>query len=445
MAAYLIHGLVVALFAGLVARAFWVDGPFAWSAGLVYVGYDTFLLGFTAVQTWRLRRARPRRVGDAARPTLGVLIAAYNEASVLPATLAALAAQTDRPDRVFVADDGSGDDTGAVVRESAAALGLEVGWLRLPRGGKARALNAALLACETDLVMTVDADTLLAPGAVAAMRGAFARDPGLVAATGVLRPICGAGVAAQMFQWFQTYEYVRNFLSRYAWMRADGLLLISGAFAGFRRAPVVEVGGFDTDCLVEDYELIHRLRRYSAQAGLGWHTAVLGEAVATTEAPGDVRAFLRQRRRWFGGFLQTQYWYLEMVGNPAFGRLGTAMLPVKAADTLQPLYGLLAAGLLGFYLVTGRFWILVPAGAVTLGKVGVDLAFHLWSVRLYRRWVGRGAGVSYGMAFLAAVTEPLLFQPVRHLGAALGWVVFFSGSRRWGKQRRVALAGIAAG
>ncbi|MFM9785710.1 glycosyltransferase, partial [Streptomyces scabiei] len=88
----------------------------------------------------------------------------------------------------------------------------------------------------------------------------------------------------------------RNFLSRYAWMQERGLLLISGAFAAFRREAVVRVGGFDPDCLVEDYELIHRLYRHSADHDLGWTIRVIGGATARTDAPASPMAFLRQRR-----------------------------------------------------------------------------------------------------------------------------------------------------
>jgi cellulose synthase/poly-beta-1,6-N-acetylglucosamine synthase-like glycosyltransferase len=448
----LIHGGVALLWLALFARAFVVDGLFAWSTGLVYIGYDTLLLVFVFIQTLALLRpAAPP--ADAVRVSLGVIIAAHNEAAVLPTTLTAMAAQADPAELVVVADDGSTDGTAALLTaqygltppplgglSEASPVYPALRWLRLPHGGKARALNAAMVGIDTEMVLTVDADTHLEPGALAAMRAAFTADPALVAATGVLTPVCGPSVSGRLFELFQTYEYIRNFLSRYAWMRLDSLLLISGAFAGFRRAAVVAVGGFDTECLVEDYELIHRLRRHATLNGLGWTTAVLGQARARTEAPGTVTAFLRQRRRWFGGFLQTQLWYRAMVGDRRYGWLGLAMLPVKAVDTLQPLYGLTAITLLLAYLVHGRFALAVPVFGVIFAKIVIDFAFHLWSVVLYRRWVDADSRARLWVAVLASLVEPFTFQVLRHLGASWGWVVFLTGARSWGVQRRVGFA-----
>jgi hypothetical protein len=132
-----------------------------------------------------------------------------------------------------------------------------------------------------------------------------------------------------------------------------------------------------------------------------------------------------------------------MVGNPAYGRLGTWMLPVKAADTLQPIFGLTAFALLLDYVVTGRLAILVPVGGIILGKIAIDLCFHLWSVHLYRRWTGGKTGNSFAYAFLAAIVEPFSFQLLRHLGATLGWVMFLGRQRGWGRQVRVGLVGSA--
>ncbi len=444
-ASILIHGAVLAVWIALFANAFLGKGIAGWSVGIVYIGYDTALLVFTFVQSWTLRRPAVPVLPAVAdnRPSLTVIIAAYNEAAVLASTIAALARQSSPPDAIVIADDGSSDGTAAML---GAEFGLRAApgeisavsnvipglrWLPLPHAGKAAALNQALAHVSTELFVTVDADTKLDRDAIAAMRQAFAAMPGLVAATGVLTPVCERTGSGRVFQWFQTYEYVRNFLSRYAWGRMDALLLISGAFAGFRREAVITVGGFDADCLVEDYELIHRLRRYGYLHRLGWHSLALGSARATTSAPATTLRFLRQRRRWFGGFLQTQFWYRDMVGNARYGRLGTWMLPVKAADTMQPIYGLFAFALLIFYIVTGRAAVLIPVGGFIIGKIILDLAFHAWSIRLYRNWTGGDTRINFGMALLAAILEPFSFQLLRHLGASWGWVWFVTGRRSW--------------
>ena len=77
-----------------------------------------------------------------------------------------------------------------------------------------------------------------------------------------------------------------------------------------------------------------------------------------------------------------------MVGERRYGRLGTLMLPVKTVDTLAPVYGLTALGLLAYFLITWRTDVLVPVAVVVGVKLLVDVVFMLWSVRRYRRWVG---------------------------------------------------------
>jgi cellulose synthase/poly-beta-1,6-N-acetylglucosamine synthase-like glycosyltransferase len=451
----LIHLGVVALWFVLFARAFFLHGALAWSTGIVYVLYDTVLLLFVGYKTLPLLRAHARPQPDAGAlvlPSLGVIVAAHNEAQVLPITLSALMNQQHGPAQIVIADDGSSDATAALLTQrfglSAAPEGVlsapsslypQLMWLRVPHGGKARALNAAITVMSTDTVMTVDADTLLAGDATYAMRRAFARAPNLVAAAGILVPVCGKSLSGRLFQWFQTYEYMRNFIARFAWMRADSLLLISGAFASFRRDALLAVGGFDPQCLVEDYELIHRLRRYSVDHQLGWDVQVIGDAHAQTDAPSTLRTFMRQRRRWFAGFLQTQYWNRDMTGNRRYGTLGMVMLPVKAIDTVQPLYGLTAFALLLGFVCGGRGAIVLSIFSVIGAKTLFDLLFYLWSIHLYRRWTGDRESSSIGMATLAALAEPFTFQLLRHVGAALGWLQFMRGGRTWGKQHRAGL------
>jgi cellulose synthase/poly-beta-1,6-N-acetylglucosamine synthase-like glycosyltransferase len=456
LASVLIHGSVVVLWLVLFARAFFLQGVVAWSTGIAYVVYDTLLLAFVGYKSWALVKP-PQPLDRTQRadglPSIGVIVASHNEATVLPNTLGRLLGQSHGPSQIIIADDGSTDGTVRLLTErfglekpaegqlsEPSALYPELYWLRVPHGGKARALNAAIGLVTTKIVMTVDADTRLAEDACLAMRSAFSARSSMVAAAGILVPVCSKTMSGRFFQWFQTYEYIRNFIARFAWMRADSLLLISGAFACFRTDALLAVGGFDPQCLVEDYELIHRLRRHAVDHGLNWDVRVVGNAHAVTDAPSSLHTFMRQRRRWFAGFLQTQYWNRDMTGNRRYGTLGMLMLPVKAFDTVQPIYGLTAFALLLGFIVDRRGLIVLPIFSVIGGKILIDFAFHLWTVHLYRRWTGNRAGSSLWMAVLASIAEPFTFQLLRHAGAALGWVDFLGGAKKaWGVQNRAGL------
>jgi glycosyltransferase involved in cell wall biosynthesis len=449
-----IYVAVVGVWVAVTTAAWFAHGLFAWTVGLLYVLYDTLLLLYVARKTSYIlhrdpgigrARAAAACVEAGGELSIGFIIAAYNEAPALPATIEALLPQLGARDVVLVVDDGSTDDTAKVL---AGRFGLE--WpaplavgrsprhaclrvLRIHHAGKARALNAGLARVRTDLIVTLDADTTVAPTAIASLRAAFAADPAMVAACCVIRPVCAASAFAGFFQWFQTYEYIRAFCSRIAWMRADALLLVSGAFAGFRRAAVSTVGGFDPQCLVEDYELIHRLHRFSSDRALNWHVCVLAGPRAVTDAPASLPSFLRQRRRWFAGFLQTQYWNCDMTFNHRYGTVGTWMLPIKALDTMQPIFGLTAFILLVAFALLGRLTVVVPVLAVILSKIGIDLFFHVWWVHVYGRWTGaRADRGGLGLALLAAIAEPFSFQLMRHTGAAWGWFSFVTRRQHWG-------------
>jgi hypothetical protein len=119
------------------------------------------------------------------------------------------------------------------------------------------------------------------------------------------------------------------------------------------------------------------------------------------------------------------------------------MLPIKALDTLQPIYGLTAFALLLFYVATARGSLLVPVGGVILAKIALDFAFHLWSIHLYRRWVDPCTTARTGRSLLASLAEPFTFQILRHAGALLGWVAFLTGGRRWDPPNRRPSASIS--
>lgn len=124
----------------------------------------------------RRRRALPT---PGHRPLVTVLVCTYNRAQYLPAALASALAQT-WPCEVVVVDDGSTDDTAAVL-----ARFPTVRAVHLPENrGKPAALARGLAEARGDAVLVLDDDDLLLPGAVNVLAAALFADPELVAVWG---------------------------------------------------------------------------------------------------------------------------------------------------------------------------------------------------------------------------------------------------------------------
>ncbi|MBW6528010.1 glycosyltransferase family 2 protein [Sphingomonas sp. RHCKR7] len=109
------------------------------------------------------------------------VIAYYNEQAYLADTLASLAAQTLRPFRLVLVDNGSTDSSAAIAR-AFASDGIELVHLTEPRPGKIMALERAMAAIATDYVAFGDADTFYPPHYLATAEAALDVDPRVVAA-----------------------------------------------------------------------------------------------------------------------------------------------------------------------------------------------------------------------------------------------------------------------
>lgn len=101
-----------------------------------------------------------------------IVVDNYNYARYLPAAIASARAQTHPRVNVIVVDDGSSDDSRAVLERYRE----EVTVLLKENGGQASALNAGFERCKGDVVIFLDADDTLAPTAAAAVAATFAAD-----------------------------------------------------------------------------------------------------------------------------------------------------------------------------------------------------------------------------------------------------------------------------
>jgi peptidoglycan/xylan/chitin deacetylase (PgdA/CDA1 family)/glycosyltransferase involved in cell wall biosynthesis len=189
------------------------------------------------------------------QPELSILIATHDRPEKLQRCLASLAAQSADPPsfEVIVADDGSPASTAATVEAFDAPWTLRL--LRLPKGGKPAALNAAIEAAAAPACVFLDDDILASPDLVSAHLAAHREDP-LTLAIGRLiqrSPSAGSWLeCAHAATWNQHYDELAK-------RGADWPDTYGGNFSA-PREKLREVGGFDAELeAIEDIELGYRL------------------------------------------------------------------------------------------------------------------------------------------------------------------------------------------
>lgn len=106
-------------------------------------------------------------------PGVSVIIPAYNASRWLNETLATAANQTFTDIEIIVVDDGSTDDTAAIV-ERWAGRDSRIRLIRQQNGGVARARNTAIAAASAPFVAPLDADDLWHPTRLEKHMAAFA-------------------------------------------------------------------------------------------------------------------------------------------------------------------------------------------------------------------------------------------------------------------------------
>jgi cellulose synthase/poly-beta-1,6-N-acetylglucosamine synthase-like glycosyltransferase/peptidoglycan/xylan/chitin deacetylase (PgdA/CDA1 family) len=243
------------------------------------------------------KRRERKRSADAWTPqSVCVVIPAFNEGAVICKSIRAVLASRLEGFKVLVLDDGSSDRTAEIVRKAFGGSG-RVSVVTKPNGGKWSALNAALRHTDAEIVVTIDADTVLEPDALPLLVRHFA-DPRVAAVAGA--PVVGNRI--NLLTRLQALEYAINQnLDRRALEVVNGITVVPGAVGAWRRVALLGIGGFGPDTLAEDADATVALEL------AGWRVLSEPKAVAHTEAPQTVRAFLKQRLRWMFGTLQVAF------------------------------------------------------------------------------------------------------------------------------------------
>jgi len=268
---------------------------------------------------WQRFVSAPKRAAGWApdfTPRVTALVPAYKEEVVIIRTVRSLLRQDYPALDIIVIDDGSPDRTADVV---AATFADEprVMLLRKSNGGKSSALNVGFARATGEIIVAVDADTVIAPQAIRALVQPM-QDPRVGAVAGNAK----VGNRVNLVTRLQAIEYVTSQnLDRRAFELLNGITVVPGAIGAWRRDLVRGVGGFSHATLAEDQDLTMTLLR------LGYRVAYADAAVAYTEAPDTLSALARQRFRWSFGTLQCAWKHRAALFSRQAGGLGFIGLP----------------------------------------------------------------------------------------------------------------------
>jgi cellulose synthase/poly-beta-1,6-N-acetylglucosamine synthase-like glycosyltransferase/peptidoglycan/xylan/chitin deacetylase (PgdA/CDA1 family) len=303
--------------------------------GIVLVSGRAAIIGLLAL----IEKLRPDHVVmPDPTPSVTVLIPAHNEESVIVQTLTSVLLSDLKDLQVIVVDDGSTDKTGELL-DTNFSHEPRVRIIHQANRGKAAALHLAMSQADTEIVVTIDADTEIEPDAISKLVRHFS-DPKVGAVAGNVK----VGNRSRWLTRWQALEYITSQnMEKRAFDLLNCITVVPGALGAWRKKAIEAAGGITADTVAEDADLTIAIRR------LGWRVTYDEEAIAWTEAPEKAGQLIRQRFRWTFGTLQSFWKHGDTLLRPKYGTLGWIALPnifvfQLALPLISPIIDLLFLG-----------------------------------------------------------------------------------------------------
>lgn len=292
---------------------------------------------------------------------ISIIVPAYNEEVTILSTIESLR-KLDYPEiEIVVVNDGSKDDTCKIVIEhynlkkvkrpvrkmvqckDVIDIYENNGDIRIilvdkENGGKSDALNMGINICRYPLFICVDADSALQHDSLKKIVAPFMESDEVIAVGGNIKvanqvvikdgKIVKMNTPKKLIVIFQIIEYFRVFLtSRVAFNHINANLIISGAFGIYSKKAVIDVGGYSTDIVGEDMDLVVKLHCFFRKNKLPYKITYVPDAICWSQVPEKLSVLKAQRKRWHVGLGQALRAHSFMMLRPAYGSVGMLAYP----------------------------------------------------------------------------------------------------------------------
>lgn len=408
---------------------------------------------------------------------VSIIVPAYNEEAGIVASVRSLLSIDYPSFEIIVVNDGSKDDTiekmithyqmkeiNPAVRKQVQTKSVKKVYqsISLPNlylidkenGGKADALNAGINFSHFPYFCSLDGDSVLERDAfLKVMKPILDSDGEVIASSGSIRIANGCeiqdgnilkvGLAREPLVIMQIIEYLRAFLmGRIGLSRHNLLLIVSGAFGVFSKQWVIDAGGYKTNTVGEDMELVVRLHRLIRDKKQKKKIVYVPDPVCWTEVPESMTYLRRQRRRWHRGLFESLWTHRKMTFNPRYGPIGFISFPYfwiveflgPIVELLGYIYVVISLFLGGIYL---EFAILIFLLSCLYGSLFSMAAVLLeeWSLRKFPKIS------DLIKLFFYSLTETLWYRPLTVFWRCEGIWQLVKGDTSWGEMKRKGVSG----
>lgn len=308
-------------------------------------------------------------------PMISIIIPAYNEEEHIERAIDSCLNLNYPKDKleIIVVNDGSTDRTEEICRRYEARKLIRL--INKPNSGKANSLNLGISVAKGELICCLDADSHFDRNALLKMVGYFNYKE-VAAVTAALK----VSSSSTLLQKIQHLEYLFSVYLRKMFSFLDCIYVIPGPGSIYRKEVLQKVGGFDPDNLVEDTDIAFRIQR------LGYKIENSVNAVVYTHIPKSFRGLLKQRIRWYTGYLENVLGkhrdFIFFRGSP---NLGIFLIPSNFLWLFS----------LNYLLISSAYeWCnYLYMGLRNFSLVGFDLGVLLRNIKL-------GIGLNFFSSFL---------------------------------------------
>jgi len=299
---------------------------------------------------------------------VSIVIPCYNEAKHIGSAIGGLL-DLDWPENmleIIVVDDKSTDNSVEEIKKYVSKYGnVRLIVNNKNSGGAAGPTNIGIRNAKYDFVAVADADSVPEREALKKMIGFLQEDKKVGGVT------CSISVKTKnrFIEKLQTIEYSIIAFTRKLLDPVDGVYIMPGPFALYRKSVLVEVGGFDEKNMTQDIEMTWRILDSGYKVRMCLATRV------NSVAPSKFKGWWRQRVRWNIGGIQTLLKYKNVFLRR--GILGFFVIPLFTIGYLTGLLGFVVFSYLIFkkifvYYLSTRFSLFLGTDVIVLNEFNLS-------------------------------------------------------------------------